>query len=268
MASDDTTGPLDVSVAVDDDIVCTIHNRRHPGPADLVIAKSVVPKAAGRGHPVSYTLTFSNSGGSVATGIVLSDRVPAELADIRFGSSLPITPTGILSYTWALADLDPGASGWVHLYGTVRSDLGAGRRFTNTACINNSATDANSADNCDSASLTVVNSAPVAMEDAYTTQQETVLSSAPQSVLDNDSDPDGNPLTALLETGPARGTLALSLDGTFFYTPTLGYSGEDAFSYRASDGLLASDVATATITFIPVHWHIYLPLVVRQHPPN
>ena len=55
-------------------------------------------------------------------------------------------------------------------------------------------------------------------------------------MLANDSDPDGDPLTAVLVTGPAHGTLTLNANGSFTYTPTANYTGPDSFIYRASDG--------------------------------
>jgi hypothetical protein len=48
------------------------------------------------------------------------------------------------------------------------------------------------------------------------------------------------------------GSLALSSDGSFVYTPSVGFSGPDSFTYKASDGALESAVATATITVVAV----------------
>lgn len=95
-----------------------------------------------------------------------------------------------------------------------------------------------------------VNRPPVAVADSYTTPQGTALTIAAPGVLANDSDPDGNPLAATLVSGPANGTLALGANGGFTYTPTAGFSGTDAFTYKASDGSATSQ-ATATITVNP-----------------
>lgn len=59
-------------------------------------------------------------------------------------------------------------------------------------------------------------------------------------------------LAAVLETGPASGTLTLDSDGAFVYTPAEGFSGTDTFTYRASDGITTSDPAVVTITVAPV----------------
>ncbi len=67
-------------------------------------------------------------------------------------------------------------------------------------------------------------------------------------VLENDTDPDNDPFTAVLMTGPTNGTLTLRDDGTFEYRPNAGFSGTDSFTYRAQDGQNQSNLATVTIT--------------------
>ncbi|MEQ1846198.1 MAG: Ig-like domain-containing protein, partial [Nitrospira sp.] len=68
------------------------------------------------------------------------------------------------------------------------------------------------------------------------------------NVLTNDRDPNGNPLTAALVTGPTKGTLTFNANGTFTYRPNAGFIGTDSFTYRASDGTATSNLATVTIT--------------------
>ncbi|HEU4672501.1 MAG TPA: DNRLRE domain-containing protein, partial [Candidatus Limnocylindrales bacterium] len=92
------------------------------------------------------------------------------------------------------------------------------------------------------------NQAPVAANDAYSTPQGTPLIQNAPGVLGNDSDPDGNTLTAVLDTTVGHGTLSLNADGSFTYTPTAGYSGPDAFAYHAFDGALPSSSATVSLT--------------------
>ncbi|MDR3636948.1 MAG: Ig-like domain repeat protein [Isosphaeraceae bacterium] len=80
----------------------------------------------------------------------------------------------------------------------------------------------------------------------------------PEGVLFNDSDPDGDPLTAQLVSGPSHGAVTLNADGSFTYAPVSGYYGPDSFTYQANDGQLNSNVATVSLT-------VYgLPLVVNQ----
>ena len=101
---------------------------------------------------------------------------------------------------------------------------------------------------------TVTNQAPVAAGDAFSTAEDTVLTVPASGVLGNDSDPDGNPLTAVLVgSGPAHGTLTLNADGGFIYTPAADFAGSDSFTYRASDGTLTSNVATVAISVTAVN---------------
>jgi VCBS repeat-containing protein len=71
------------------------------------------------------------------------------------------------------------------------------------------------------------------------------------SVLANDSDPDGDALTAAKASDPSHGAVTMNADGTFTYMPTAGYSGPDAFTYTASDGKLHA-TATVAIAVTPV----------------
>ncbi len=102
----------------------------------------------------------------------------------------------------------------------------------------------------DTIDVTVVgaNSAPVAVNDSYATNQSTILTVAAPGVLANDTDADGDALTASLVSGPAHGQLTLNANGSFSYTPTAGYSGSDSFQYTASDGKVGSNSATVSIT--------------------
>ncbi|MDH3920291.1 MAG: cadherin-like domain-containing protein, partial [Rhodospirillales bacterium] len=101
--------------------------------------------------------------------------------------------------------------------------------------------------------VTPVNDPPVAVNDSYTTAEDSVLSILAPGVLGNDTDADGDGLTAVPNAGPANGTLTLNADGSFTYTPNAGFAGSDSFDYVANDGTVDSNVATATITVTPVN---------------
>src|SRR5262249_10458744 len=87
-----------------------------------------------------------------------------------------------------------------------------------------------------------VTDAPVATSDSYTTAEDTPLSPTASGVLANDTDVDGDTLSAKLVTGPVHGTLALNANGSFTYTPNANYNGSDSFTYRANDGTADSNV--------------------------
>jgi VCBS repeat-containing protein len=97
------------------------------------------------------------------------------------------------------------------------------------------------------------NSAPSAADDDYTTDEDTPLTVAAPGVLTNDLDPQGDPLTAVLATNPANGTITLNADGSFTYTPNPNFNGSDTFTYHNNDGSLDSNEATVTITVDPIN---------------
>jgi len=98
-----------------------------------------------------------------------------------------------------------------------------------------------------------VNAAPTGTADSYTINEDQTLAIMRGGVLGNDSDPDNDTLTAVLETGPQHGSLTLNADGTFSYTPNPDFNGPDSFTYRPHDGTVAGDPVTVNITVSPVN---------------
>ncbi len=106
------------------------------------------------------------------------------------------------------------------------------------------------------------NRPPVAAADSATVDEGgtvNVLDSGALSVLANDSDPNGDPLTVSTTpvSGPAHGTLSLAADGTFSYTHDGSETTSDSFVYRVCDDGTPQLCATATvaITVLPVNDH-------------
>ena len=94
--------------------------------------------------------------------------------------------------------------------------------------------------------VTVVDPAPVGVADTYTTRAGVPMSiPAATGVLANDTDAAGDTLTATLGTGPAHGTLMLSTNGSFVYTPTAGFTGTDTFTYLPHGTYIAAAAPTA-----------------------
>ncbi|HUT93242.1 MAG TPA: Ig-like domain-containing protein [Thermoguttaceae bacterium] len=93
------------------------------------------------------------------------------------------------------------------------------------------------------------NDAPSAANDTYNVNEDQSLTKdAAAGVLKNDSDPDGDMLTASIQGFPSHGSVNLSANGSFVYTPNTNYHGTDSFTYTVSDGSLDSSPATVTIT--------------------
>ena len=63
------------------------------------------------------------------------------------------------------------------------------------------------------------------------------------------SDAEGDPLTAILVSGPANAAaFTLNADGSFSYTPTANFAGLDSFVFKVNDGLADSRSATVILT--------------------
>ena len=96
------------------------------------------------------------------------------------------------------------------------------------------------------------NTAPIAVNDSYSVNENGTLNGS--SVLDNDTDIDGGPLTAILVSGPANASsFTFNPDGTFSYVHNGSETTTDSFTYKANDGILDSNIATVTITVNPVN---------------
>src|SRR6185312_4911735 len=99
-----------------------------------------------------------------------------------------------------------------------------------------------------------VNDAPVATVDAFSTNEDTQLTVPAAGVLGNDTDVDGDVLSAVQVTGPAHAaSFTLNANGSFSYTPNADYNGTDSFTYKANDGTADSNTVTVTITVNPVN---------------
>ncbi len=96
---------------------------------------------------------------------------------------------------------------------------------------------------------------PVAVNDGATVAEGgtvSVLDSGQTSVLFNDTDPENDPLTAILVSDVSNGTLTLNADGSFSYAHDgTATTTSDSFTYVANDGALDSEVATVAIEILP-----------------
>lgn len=92
--------------------------------------------------------------------------------------------------------------------------------------------------------------APVAHDDAFTADQDTVITG--NLMADNgngiDTDPDGGNLSVVAGTfSTAHGTVTLLSNGDFTYTPTLEHTGYDSFEYSLQDGQGGNDTGNVSI---------------------
>ena len=97
--------------------------------------------------------------------------------------------------------------------------------------------------------LTGTNDAPVAKDDSLSVSENSAIAVLVPGILTNDTDVDGNNLTAVLAIAPSHGFLTFHPDGSFTYAPLTNYAGPDSFTYFANDGTTNSpSAATVSIT--------------------
>ena len=105
--------------------------------------------------------------------------------------------------------------------------------------------------------VTEVNDAPVAFNDAFTTNEDTPYTATlgVNDILLNDSDLEGDTLTVNTApiTRPTNGSVTLNVDGTFIFTPNLDFNGTDSFVYEVSDGNGGTAQATVDIQVNPIN---------------
>ncbi|AGZ46430.1 Ig-like domain-containing protein [Actinoplanes friuliensis] len=110
--------------------------------------------------------------------------------------------------------------------------------------------------------VTVVNSPPVAAPDADVTPTDVPIR---LTVLSNDSDPSGDPITITGHTNGGHGTVTPTGDGTLVYSPGRGFAGTDTFTYTIEDAAHGSSTTTVTVTVLNAN-PIAVPDAVRAQP--
>jgi VCBS repeat-containing protein len=219
--------------------------------------QTVTAAATGGGASGNVSVAFSATAGVASTSTGLSSsKNPSNAGETVQFTATVVWPSGAGTPTGTVAFRD-GATAFATVPLGAGGTASASTAFTTAG--QHSITAQYSGDPSFGGSTSpaiaqvVLGRPPVAANDAYTVNEDTPLSVAAPGVLGNDSDPDGNPITAVKVSDPAHGTVTLNANGSFTYTPAADYNGSDAFTYQASDGTLSSPAATVTITVNPVN---------------
>ncbi|RMF02634.1 MAG: hypothetical protein D6768_07805, partial [Chloroflexi bacterium] len=240
----DGDGDLDVAVGNywgDQNVVYL-----NESPPDVSIQKRVSPSAALPGQTITYTLTFSNVGAGLATGVIISDSLPVSVTNASvLSSGVAITNTGASpAYEWRTADLLPGQGGTITVTAVLSNPL-AVSVFTNTATITATG-EVTPANNSASAGVTVSNQPPVANAgtDQGVTQGVTVTLDGSGS-----SDANGDSLTyGWVQTGGSPG-MTLSSSAAVSPTFTANSAGVFTFTLTVTDNFgLSSSGDTVQVT--------------------
>jgi hypothetical protein len=179
------------------------------------------PTAAGATYTILRGATFSRL---LARGDIDGDPLTIEIVDEPTRGTVTVDAAGRFTYTHDGFDLTSDTFTYRVSDGTLTSP-------TRTIRIN-------------FRDLPVANTAPVVTDANFDTPFNTPLD---QDLAPFGSDADANPLSFILVTQPAHGTVTLSPSGSFHYVPNSTYSGPDSFTFKANDGTDDSNVATVNI---------------------
>jgi cysteine-rich repeat protein len=182
--------------------------------------------------------TFSPGPANESAQAVLSYTVTVTSTTdgLAFALNPAVSTNGTLTYTTA-----QDAFGTATISVTVRDNGGTANGGQDT-----------SAAQTFTITVNPVNDAPVALPDSYETPQGVSLTVAAPGVLANDTDVEGDPLTAVLVSQPSVGSVTLSANGGFTFTAPPTFAGTTSFTYQANDGQALSAARSVTIRVIAV----------------
>src|SRR5438128_4188769 len=260
-----TISPLDNDSDVDGDVLTIISVSPTNGTAVIVGGTNVVftPATNFNGTAtIGYTISDGNGGTNSAlitvTVSAVNDAPVAADDAANTAEDVPVTispldnDSDVDGDSLTIISVSP-TNGTAVIVGGTNVLFTPAANFNGTATIGYSISDGNGGTASALITVTVspVNDPPVAADDSYTMNADTTLPVSAPGVLANDTDTEGNGLSAVLVNLPAHGSLAFTNDGSFSYIPAPSYNGTDSFTYKANDGTADSGTATVTITVIP-----------------
>ena len=203
-----------------------------PGSGGAAAATSVNAGATPAASASGTSVTVSWSASTLATGQAVSGyRIARYNANTLVAQTVLSNCSGVITGTTCTENSVPAGS-WKYAVTPVF------------------ATNWQGAESAKSSTVTV-NVAPVGVADSYSVAEGATLTVSTPGVLGNDVDVD--PMTAILVSGVANGTLSLASNGGFVYTPAAGFVGSDSFTYKANDGVFDSARTTVTLTVTAVN---------------
>ena len=156
----------------------------------------------------------------------------------------PLTVTSVTQGTNGTVVIDPVSGNPVY---TPSNNFNGTDSFTYTIDDGNGGTDTATV----AVTVGAVNDRPDAVNDTIGTPEDTPVTIA---VLNNDTDPENDPLNVIAVTQGTNGTVAIDpVSGNPIYTPNANFNGTDTFTYTINDGNGNTDTATVTVTVEPVN---------------
>ncbi len=200
--------------------------------------------------------TYTMTGGPFLVAVNNSAPNNLTLSDLRVTEGVPGASVARLTFS----DVDFGDRHTATVDDTrfevvngnlrLRSGQSLAYASENTVAINITVTDLNGASSTAVFVLTV-NRVAQGAADSYSVDgtQQLSVSSPSSGVLHNDTDPESDSLTAVVQSGPANAAaFGMNANGTFWYRAMAGFSGVDTFTYFVNDGESNSSPVTVTLT--------------------
>ncbi|HTH56848.1 MAG TPA: Ig-like domain-containing protein [Cyclobacteriaceae bacterium] len=206
----------------------------------------------------SFTFTTSDGSLSSATATISITVTPVNDAPVAADKSVTLAEDTPSSFAISATDVDGDALTYVVVTQPANGTLsGTLPNVTYTPSPNYFGidnftfyvTDGTVNSNTATVALTVT---PVNDPPTSASQTVTILEDNSVLITLTGNDVDGDPLTFIVVTPPAHGTLTGS-GANLTYTPDPNYNGNDVFTYEVSDGIATSNVSTITIIVTPVN---------------
>lgn len=136
--------------------------------ADLAITKTASPNPVVAGTNLTYTITVSNAGPSTATGVVITDTIPAQVSVLSVTPSSGSCKAGISGnplqpLTCTIGNVPKSGTATVVVVAVVASNVPSGTVVNNNATVSSAVLDPNNANNSATAAATVTTSADLSV---------------------------------------------------------------------------------------------------------
>jgi hypothetical protein len=184
--------------------------------------------------PQAYNGTLSTTEDTAKVGTLVA----------KDGDADPLTFTIVTNGTKGVATITNAATGAF----TYTPNLNVNGTDTFTFKANDGSLDSNTA--TITVTITPVNDAPVASNGSLTINEDNGGTGALVA-----TDVDNGTLTYSIVTNGTKGTALVTnaATGAYTYTPNANANGTDAFTFKANDGALDSNIASVTVTITPVN---------------
>jgi uncharacterized repeat protein (TIGR01451 family) len=245
---------------------------------DLAINKIAMPLLVRPGETVTYTLAFENMGVLTASGVVITDIVPATFVNwaMAGNSGAAVTTTTGYTFAWTVEDLAPAESGVITLTGQAPAEQCIS--VVNTATIATTSADEVASNNQDVATTTVQSATAYGLALAPDRGARVAPGAVVtySHVLTNTGNcPDTFDLAVASSQNWAtmdETSIGLGADQTAtllvsVMVPAEAVSGTvdmAELTATSSGGGMSATVTDRTVV-VDRWWHIYLPMIIKNH---